>query len=79
MYPETSGRTLEELAFCELPSVYPVLLGILEMLLTLLPIVFEDKELANKATSAVEKKIHYEDNSPYEEKRQEVTHVEASP
>ena len=40
MFPETYGRTLEELAF-----------------------LFEDQELAEKATAAVEKTIHHEDNS----------------
>lgn len=39
LFPETYGRTLEELAF-----------------------LFEDQELANKATAAVEKTIHHEDN-----------------
>ncbi|PQE31130.1 MFS sugar transporter protein [Rutstroemia sp. NJR-2017a WRK4] len=47
-YPETQGRTLEELAF-----------------------LFEDKELADKATIAVEKTIHFEahDESRVEEVR----------
>ena len=39
LFPETSGRTLEELAF-----------------------LFEDKEYAERATHAVEKQIHHENN-----------------
>ena len=39
LFPETSGRTLEELAF-----------------------LFEDQELSDLATAAVEKQIHHEDN-----------------
>ncbi|KAL0256673.1 hypothetical protein SLS55_009069 [Diplodia seriata] len=38
LFPETSGRTLEELAF-----------------------LFEDKQLADETTAAVEKQIHHED------------------
>ena len=38
LYPETSGRTLEELAF-----------------------LFEDDQLKEKATAAVEKQIHFGD------------------
>ncbi|KAN0122810.1 hexose transporter-like protein [Hyaloscypha variabilis] len=41
MYPETAGRTLEELAF-----------------------LFEDKEYADQAIIAVEKRIHHEDMRP---------------
>ncbi|KAH8812527.1 general substrate transporter [Xylogone sp. PMI_703] len=55
MYPETSGRTLEELTF-----------------------LFEDQTLANQATIAVEKQIHHEDNSPDEQKKQQIVHVESA-
>ena len=39
-------------------------------------IVFEDKALTDKATMAVEKQIHFEDNDPSEAPKQEVRHVE---
>lgn len=44
-FPETHGKTLEELTF-----------------------LFESQELADRATSAVEKVVHHEDNSPEEHK-----------
>ncbi|KAM0303871.1 hypothetical protein ACHAPM_003441 [Fusarium culmorum] len=47
LYPETSGRTLEELAF-----------------------LFEDDELKEKATAAVEKQIHFGDAKEEEQKTQ---------
>jgi sugar porter (SP) family MFS transporter len=55
MYPETYGRTLEELAF-----------------------LFEDKELADQAVIAVEKKIHHEDMEPIDSPtgKQAVQHTE---
>jgi len=44
-FPETHGKTLEELTF-----------------------LFESQELADRATAAVEKVVHHEDNSPEEHK-----------
>jgi hypothetical protein len=52
-YPETQGRTLEELAFCEsCPPAESVPVG---QILTVT--VFEDKHLADQTTQAVEKQI----------------------
>ena len=59
MFPETFGRTLEELTF----STFSFLtLLIPKYSLTFLA-VFEDKALADKAVVAVEKVIHHEDMS----------------
>jgi hypothetical protein len=49
-YPETQGRTLEELAFCKFFD------GFWGLVLT--EAVFEDEAFADKATMAVEKQIH---------------------
>lgn len=70
-YPETQGRTLEELAFCkyfwkERPDHADIL------------VVFEDDALAEKAVVAVEKTIHHEsvDDKAVGERGVEVGHVE---
>ncbi|KAH8654933.1 hexose transporter-like protein [Tricladium varicosporioides] len=55
MYPETSGRTLEELTF-----------------------LFEEKELADKAVIAVEKRIHHEDMVPADSLKQPISHTEVA-
>ncbi|OJD36585.1 mfs sugar transporter [Diplodia corticola] len=52
LFPETSGRTLEELAF-----------------------LFEDKQLADETTAAVEKQIHHEDMPTKDGK---INHVETA-
>lgn len=61
-YPETYGRTLEELSFCKLFSNpwqrLPFSMSITDCSKQK---VFEDKGLADKAIVAVEKQIHYED------------------
>jgi len=54
LYPETSGRTLEELAF-----------------------LFEDAELNEKITGAVEKQIHYGDSADPEKSDMPAQQVEA--
>jgi len=73
-YPETQGRTLEELAFCKC-----LLKGLIRSgaMLTL-RVVFEDKALEEKAVVAVEKTIHHEsvDDHPVGEKGLAVGHVE---
>lgn len=58
-YPETYGRTLEELTFCKLS--HHIVLTICTLLIIVIKIVFEDKELADKSVIAVEKQIHHED------------------
>lgn len=58
-YPETYNRTLEELAFRKIRRC----LFILRMVLTNYQ-VFEDKELSNQTTAAVEKQIHFGGNDP---------------
>ena len=72
-YPETQGRTLEELAFCKLSFCIEIHAFPLSRLLTSCAIVFEDKALADNVVVAVEKQIHYEDT---DFTKQEVTHVE---
>ncbi|PQE06740.1 MFS sugar transporter protein [Rutstroemia sp. NJR-2017a BBW] len=66
-YPETQGRTLEELAFRKCTALLPEL----PKPGWLFEEMFEDKELADKATIAVEKTIHFEahDESIVEEVR----------
>ena len=58
MYPETSGRTLEELAFCTFTSTRNFAASTNDVA------VFEDKEYADQAIIAVEKRIHHEDMTP---------------
>jgi hypothetical protein len=53
LYPETHGRTLEELAFCKYLLPASIIFNA-----NVLVAVFEDKELADKAVEAVEKEIH---------------------
>jgi hypothetical protein len=74
VYPETSGRTLEELAFCKfsLPSNVPPSRLFFYTMLTIRT-VFEDKELAERAVIAVEKQIHHDDS---DEKKIAVVHEE---
>jgi hypothetical protein len=71
-YPETQGRTLEELAFRKLPfsgySLFVYRFANADGYVT----VFEDKTLADNVVVAVEKQIHYEDTDPT---KQEVTHI----
>lgn len=55
MYPETQGRTLEELTFCKYLAAVDLIL-----FTDVLETVFEDKELAERAVIAVEKEIHYD-------------------
>lgn len=62
MYPETQGRTLEELAFCEYTSS-PI--SNLYSESNFLAIVFEDPELAEQAVIAVEKEIHDVDSNGF--------------
>lgn len=57
LYPETSGRTLEELAFCKCHRIVYVSVSSAN----LRPTVFEDKDRADKAVIAVEKQIHHEE------------------
>ncbi len=64
MYPETAGRTLEELAFCK-----PIPESILFMPVLIDATVFENKEYADQAIIAVEKRIHHEDMTPVTEIR----------
>jgi hypothetical protein len=52
-YPETYGRTLEELAFRKLIPCMQRESADVRV------IVFEDRDVAEKATVAVEKTIHY--------------------
>jgi hypothetical protein len=70
-YPETQGRTLEELAFCKYFWD-----GWDENANAL--VVFEDDALAEKAVVAVEKTIHHEsvDDKAVGERGVEVGHVE---
>jgi len=81
IYPETSGRTLEELAFCKfLSSLITSILDRGGFFPTSgceanpCVIVFEDKELAEMAVMAVEKQIHTEDMDM--EAKQAVIHSE---
>ena len=74
LYPETHGRTLEELAFCK---YYILLPGdcVTETLFLTTATVFEGDELNNRATAAVEKRIHGNAVNPtvsLEEKRADV-------
>lgn len=62
LWPETSGRTLEELAFCKTTLSF---LDWDHMLI--LKTVFEDDERAHAATEAVEKQIHHEEVNHHEE------------
>ena len=57
-YPETQGRTLEELAFCEFFCL--VRGGVLT------DAVFEDESFADRVTMAVEKQIHQGGDGPVE-------------
>jgi hypothetical protein len=59
LYPETSGRTLEELAFCKSLPVFLVANALIADRST----VFEDSSLNERTVSAVEKQIHYGDDS----------------
>lgn len=68
LYPETSGRTLEELAFCKFCYLFVIKSGWL-----ICVIVFEDKELAEKAVIAVEKQVH---NDDVDDKKTSVVHEE---
>ena len=72
-YPETQGRTLEELAFCKLLFYIKNPCVPISHMLTSCAIVFEDKTLADNVVVAVEKQIHYDDTDPT---KQEVIHVE---
>lgn len=60
LYPETSGRTLEELTFCKLPPLL-FCICIEGIFANILSTVFEDESLNEKASAAVEKQIHYGD------------------
>lgn len=60
-FPETAGRTLEELAFCEFSFVHALL-----VIVTDENTVYEGEERAVRAAEAVEKVVHHE---------AEVTHV----
>jgi hypothetical protein len=68
MYPETHGRTLEELTFCE-SSLFSIYIELEANTL----VVFEDKELADQAVLAVEKEIHAD---AYDPTKQDVVHAE---
>ena len=71
MFPETSGRTLEELAFREFISHC-------QSVIANNSIVFEDKSLSDKAVLAVEKVVHDDAHSAtiYPEKTAAPTHSE---
>lgn len=72
-YPETQGRTLEELAFCE-DSIFCQSCHGTNTRIT----VFEDESLAEKAAVAVEKTIHHEsiDDHPVGEPKMDISHIE---
>jgi hypothetical protein len=70
LYPETSGRTLEELAFCK----FYISVVAFTSCANFLVLVFEDKELADQAVMAVEKQIHHEDID--DPTKQPVTYLE---
>jgi hypothetical protein len=55
MFPETSGRTLEELAFsmCTLRQLYS------SIHLTLFPIVFEGKEIKKRQAKETEQELDH--------------------
>jgi len=61
-YPETYGRTLEELTFCKCLLIDALFEN--RLLTRVRKTVFEDRELAEKAVQAVEKHIHHGDKSP---------------
>ncbi len=62
LWPETSGRTLEELAFRKLSRR-----NINHMIADLSPVVFEDDDRVLKTAKAVENEIH-QDSSVSDEK-----------
>jgi MFS family permease len=58
LYPETSGRTLEELAFCKSLPLFLTANALADC-----STVFEDNSLNERTVSAVEKQIHFGDDS----------------
>lgn len=68
LYPETHGRTLEELSFCKYFQIDLTMTDIH------CRIVFEDRSLADNVTAAVEKQIYYVERPG----KQPVTYLEES-
>ncbi|KAK6951290.1 hypothetical protein Daesc_007821 [Daldinia eschscholtzii] len=62
LWPETSGRTLEELTFCMFLEIF-----LFQEPRLMMKTVFEDDERAHAATEAVEKQIHQEEVNHHEE------------
>lgn len=53
MFPETSGRTLEELAFSKF-------LDLIDIQSNLVPLVFEGKEVRKRQVKETEQELHHE-------------------
>jgi len=75
-YPETHGRTLEELSFCKFftSSCSIEACNLQYYMLLTIATVFEDRSLADNVARAVEKQLYYDERPG----KQAVTHLEES-